>query len=110
MNVSCDLPKTEYMYEHVNSRSFYTGGACIVYAAELRLRPQRNLVSNLGYLTFACNMGSHWNVSFEPVSSVFIGSVHDRMTEVVALGSGGFAVDLHACWYVVVCIAGAMQY
>ena len=33
----------------------------------------------------------HWNVSFEPIRSVFIGSVHDRITEVVGIGSGGFA-------------------
>jgi hypothetical protein len=42
-------------------------------------------------------MGSHSNVSFEPVSSVFIGSVHDRMTEVVALGSGGLICCGFSC-------------
>ena len=63
----------------------------VFHAAELRKRTLRNLG------TWACIMGSHSNVGFEPVSSVFIGSVHDRMTEVVALGSGGLICCGFAC-------------
>jgi hypothetical protein len=39
----------------------------------------------------------HWNVSFEPIRSVFIGSVHDRITEVVGIGPGGFICCGFAC-------------
>ena len=59
------------------------------------MRSQR---SSKGTLYHIMGMGMrHWNVSFEPIRSVFIGSVHDRMTELVALGSGGLICCGFAC-------------
>lgn len=70
-----------YMYEHPFARDHFTPR---VHASCVSRRNTWVHASKQ-----ACIMGSHWNVSFEPVRSVSIGSVHDRMTEVVALGSGG---------------------